>query len=140
LAKGNFFAVGGRPPFSRVIAPLGATLEGGGAFTIDMGGRGKFGPDVEWVDRVDYRVDPGRASRFAEAIRRYYPGFDGDALRPDYSGIRPRPDRAAVTDWLVLGPGDHGIAGVHHLLGFDTPGLTACLAIADYVADRIGSA
>jgi L-2-hydroxyglutarate oxidase LhgO len=140
LAKGNFFAFGGPPPFSRVIAPLGATLEMGGAFTIDMGGQGKFGPDVEWVDRVDYRVDSGRSSRFAEAIRRYYPGLAEDALRPDYCGIRPRPDRAAVTDWLVLGPDDHGVAGVHHLLGFDTPGLTACFAIADYVAGRIGSA
>jgi L-2-hydroxyglutarate oxidase LhgO len=105
-----------------------------------MGGQGKFGPDVEWVDRVDYRVDSGRSSRFAEAIRRYYPGLAEDALRPDYCGIRPRPDRAAVTDWLVLGPDDHGVAGVHHLLGFDTPGLTACFAIADYVAGRIGSA
>jgi L-2-hydroxyglutarate oxidase LhgO len=139
LAKGNFFAFSGRPPFSRVIAPLGATLEKGGAFTIDMGGQGKFGPDVEWVDRVDYRVDPGRAARFAAAVRRYYPAFAEDALRPDYSGIRPRPDRAAVTDWLVLGPGEHGVAGVHHLLGFDTPGLTACLAIAEHVADRIGA-
>jgi L-2-hydroxyglutarate oxidase LhgO len=140
LAKGNFFAFSGRPPFGRIIAPLGATLELGGAFTIDMGGQGKFGPDVEWVERVDYRVDPAREAGFAAAIRRYYPGLADGALRPDYSGIRPRPDRAAVTDWLVLGPGDHGVAGVHHLLGFDTPGLTACLAIADHVAERIGPA
>jgi len=138
LAKGNFFAFGGRAPFSRVIAPLGATLELGGAFTIDMGGRGKFGPDVEWVDNVDYRVDPCRATRFAAAIRRYYPALMDDALRPDYCGIRPRPDRAAVTDWLVLGPRDRGVPGAHHLLGFDTPGLTACLAIADHVAEQVG--
>ena len=139
-AKGNFFAVGGHVPFRHVIAPLGTTLEMGGAFTLDIGGQGKFGPDVEWVDAIDYRVDAARATRFEAAIRRYYPGLPQDALRPGYSGIRPRPSKSAVTDWLILGPRDHGRIGLYHLLGFDTPGLTACLAIAEHVADMVGSA
>jgi L-2-hydroxyglutarate oxidase LhgO len=139
-AKGNFFAFGGRLPFRHVIAPLGSTLEMGGAFTLDIGGQGKFGPDVEWVDAVDYRVDAARATRFEAAIRRYYPDLPRDALRPGYSGIRPRPSMSAVTDWLILGPRDHGQHGLFHLLGFDTPGLTACLAIGEHVADMVGSA
>jgi L-2-hydroxyglutarate oxidase LhgO len=139
-AKGNFFTFSGRPPFSHVVAPLGATLEGGGAFTIDMGRQGKFGPDVEAVDSVDYRVDAARAAHFEIAIRRYFPALPDNGLQPGYSGIRPRLSASGAVDWLILGPRDHGRAGLFHLLGFDTPGLTACLAIADHVADLVRAA
>jgi L-2-hydroxyglutarate oxidase LhgO len=141
LAKGSFFALGGALPFARIIMPLSETLAMGGAFTIDSGGQGKFGPDLEWVDAVDYNVDETRAPRFAAAIRRYYPELEDERLRPDFAGIRPRlraqggAQGGAAPDWGVLGPEDHGVAGLFHLLGFETPGVTACLAIAEHVCD-----
>lgn len=139
FAKGNFFSYGGTPPFQTLIMPVGDTLAAGGAFTLDIGGQGKFGPDLEWVESVDYAVDASRAATFAAGIRRFFPALDDQRLAPNYSGIRPRVRGAAETmsDWRVLGPATHGLAGVFHLLGFDTPGLTACLAIADYIAGEI---
>ncbi len=119
--------------------PLGDTLAGGGAFTIDIGGQGKFGPDLEWSERIDYIVDGDRVPSFIARIRRFFPDVEGSRLAPNYAGIRPRVrgPAGAMSDWLVLGPKDHGIAGAYHLLGFDTPGLTACLAVADHVAAAI---
>ena len=137
FAKGNFFGYSGTRPFDTLIVPLGDTLAGGGAFTIDTGGQGKFGPDLEWADGVDYTVDSGRAPGFVASIRRFFPEVDPARLSPNYSGIRPRiRGDGAQSDWLVLGPEAHGLAGVFHLLGIDTPGLTACLALADYVANQ----
>jgi L-2-hydroxyglutarate oxidase LhgO len=139
FAKGNFFSYAGARPFETLIVPLAETLAGGGAFTFDIGGQGKFGPDLEWVDRVDYSVGDGRAAGFVASIQRYFPDLDPIRLTPNYAGIRPRvrgsPD--AVPDWMVLGPSAHGLSGVYHLLGFDTPGLTACLAIADHVSAAV---
>ncbi len=135
-SKGNFFALSGPLPFSRVIMPFGTTLTQGGAFTIDMGQQGKFGPDVELVDNVDYAVDPARIESCIGAVRRYYPDVDIDTLRPGYAGIRPQVHAAPgqPPDWVILGPADHRVPGLFHLLGFDSPGLTGCLAIADHVA------
>jgi L-2-hydroxyglutarate oxidase LhgO len=139
FAKGNFFSYAGARPFEVLIVPIGDTLAGGGAFTIDIGGQGKFGPDLEWTDRVDYRVDGERSATFAATIRRFFPGVDPTRLAPSYAGIRPRVRGpvGTMSDWLVLGPGAHGLPGVFHLLGFDTPGLTACLAIGDHVRAAI---
>jgi L-2-hydroxyglutarate oxidase LhgO len=139
LAKGNFFSLRGAPPFRHLVVPVGETLAAGGAFTLDLAGRGKFGPDLEWVDRIDYTVHAERAQRFGEAIRRYFPELNEDDLQPDYSGLRPRlyGPGEPQTDWLILGPAEHGISGLFHLLGFESPGLTACLAIGDHVADKI---
>lgn len=141
FAKGNFFSYAGAPPFQTLIVPVGDTLAAGGAFTLDIGGQGKFGPDLEWAESVDYTVDAGRVATFATGIRRFFPTLDTQRLAPNYAGIRPRVREPAGTmpDWRVLGPAAHGHAGVFHLLGFDTPGLTACLAVADRVAAEVMS-
>jgi L-2-hydroxyglutarate oxidase LhgO len=137
LAKGQFFALSGPLPFRHLIVPVGETLAMGGAFTIDSAGQGKFGPDLEWATTIDYSVNPDRRSHFADAIRRYYPDIDEDLLHTDFAGIRPRlrMKDGALADWLILGPSEHGISGLFHLLGFETPGLTACLAVGKHVAD-----
>jgi L-2-hydroxyglutarate oxidase LhgO len=141
LAKGNFFAMQGPLPFRHIVVPVGDTLAMGGAFTIDSAGQGKFGPDLELVNHVDYSVDERRKSRFAAAIRRYYPDLKQECLRPDFAGIRPRlrTGDGSSPDWLVLGPAEHGISGMVHLLGFETPGVTACLAIGEHVANLISN-
>ncbi len=132
--KGSFFSITGRNPFNQLIVPLADTLAMGGAFTIDMGGQGKFGPDLECVPEVNYSVPPGKASQFAAAIRRYYPAFDASVLQPGYSGIRPRvAPIGPSTDWDIRCERSSG-AAVVSLFGIDTPGLTASLSIADYVA------
>jgi L-2-hydroxyglutarate oxidase LhgO len=134
FAKGNFFAFQGKPPFHSLIVPVAETLAGGGAFTIDIGGQGKFGPDVEWVNVVDYTVDEGRRSQFVEAIRRYYPAITADDLQPGYSGIRPRASKGPqMSDWVVERTWCDGRSHIINLFGIDTPGLTACLSIADHV-------
>ncbi len=137
LAKGQFFALSGPLPFRHLIVPVGETLAMGGAFTIDSAGQGKFGPDLEWVATVDYSVNADRRSRFTAAIHRYYPEFDEELLHPDFAGIRPRlrTSDGAPADWLILGHSEHGIRGLFHLLGFETPGLTACLVVGKHVAD-----
>ena len=136
FSKGQYMSWSGKLPFSHLIVPLGATLMAGGAFTIDTGGRGKFGPDQFWVDGVDYRVAEGLEDQFAGAIRQYCPEFDAHGLSPDYAGIRPRIWGAddPPGDWRIDGPKDHGVAGLVNLFGIETPGLTASLAIGDYVA------
>ena len=101
------------------------------------GGQARFGPDVEWVDSIDYAVDPARAERFYPAIRRYWPSLPDGALMPSYSGMRPKivPPAVAVQDFLIQGPKDHGIDGLINLFGIESPGLTSSLAIADYVGE-----
>ena len=108
--------------------------------TLDLGGQAKFGPDVEWVDEIDYEVDPTRSEGFYAAVRRYWPGLADDSLRPAYSGIRPKiqaPGEAA-RDFVLQGPGDHGVAGLVNLYGIESPGLTSSLAIADAVVALLG--
>ena len=140
LAKGNYFSCSARAPFSRLIYPVPVPGGLGVHLTLDMAGQARFGPDVEWVDHVDYAVDPARAERFYPAIRRYWPTLPDGALMPSYSGMRPKivPPAVAVQDFLIQGPRDHGIDGLINLFGIESPGLTSSLAIADYVGELAG--
>jgi len=137
LAKGNYFSCNARAPFSHLIYPVPEPGGLGVHLTLDMAGQARFGPDVEWVETVDYAVDPARAERFYPAIRRYWPTLPDGALMPSYSGIRPKivPPAVAVQDFLIQGPRDHGVGGLINLFGIESPGLTSSLAIADYVAE-----
>ncbi len=137
LAKGNYFSCSARAPFSRLIYPVPEPGGLGVHLTLDLTGQARFGPDVEWVDAIDYAVDPARAERFYPAIRRYWPTLPDGALMPSYSGIRPKivPPAVAAQDFLIQGPADHGVAGLINLFGIESPGLTSSLAIADYVGE-----
>jgi L-2-hydroxyglutarate oxidase LhgO len=136
LAKGNYFSCAVRAPFARLIYPVPVAGGLGVHLTLDMAGLARFGPDVEWIDRFDYAVDPKRAEQFYPAIRKYWPGLPDGALIPAYSGIRPKivPPEIASQDFVIQGPRDHGVAGLINLFGIESPGLTASLAIADHVA------
>lgn len=142
FAKGCFYGLTGRAPFRHLIVPMGATLSEGGAFTLDLAGQGRFGPDLEWVNTRDYSVASNRHQQFATAIRRYFPSFDPSGLQPGYSGIRPRLTGPGEppSDWMIAGPAAHGVPGLVHLLGMDTPGITACLAIASRVWEELNFA
>jgi len=137
LAKGNYFSCSARAPFSRLIYPVPEPGGLGVHLTLDMAGQARFGPDVEWVDSIDYVVDPARAERFYPAIRRYWPALPDGALMPAYSGMRPKivPPAVATQDFLIQGPRDHGIDGLINLFGIESPGLTSSLAIADRVGE-----
>jgi L-2-hydroxyglutarate oxidase LhgO len=141
LAKGNYFSCTTRAPFSHLIYPVPEPGGLGVHLTLDLAGQARFGPDVEWVDRVDYAVDPARAERFYPAIRRYWPDLPDGALMPSYSGIRPKivPPAVAKQDFMIQGPGDHGVAGLINLFGIESPGLTSSLAIADHVGELAGA-
>jgi L-2-hydroxyglutarate oxidase LhgO len=136
LAKGNYYSLAGKAPFSRLVYPVPEPGGLGVHITLDLGGQARFGPDVEWVERIAYDVDPARAARFYAAIRRYWPGLPDGALAPAYSGIRPKisgPQEPAP-DFVVQGPAEHGVPGLVNLYGIESPGLTASLALADDVA------
>jgi L-2-hydroxyglutarate oxidase LhgO len=139
LAKGNYFSLSGRSPFSRLIYPMPTPGGLGVHLTLDLAGQAKFGPDVEWVDAIDYGVDPQRAPSFYAAIRTYWPGLPEGALQPGYAGIRPKIARpgGSTTDFLLQTENDHGVAGLINLFGIESPGLTASLAIADWLAHRV---
>src|SRR5947209_10697340 len=141
LAKGNYFSLSGRAPFSHLIYPVPEPGGLGVHLTLDLAGQARFGPDVEWVDTMDYAVDPARAERFYPAIRRYWPALPDGALMPSYSGIRPKivPPAVARQDFLIQGPTDHGIDDLINLLAVEPAGLTASLAIADHVAGLAGA-
>lgn len=139
FAKGSYFALSGRAPFGRLIYPVPEQAGLGVHLTLDMGGRAKFGPDVEWIDTPDYVVDPARADAFAAAIRTYWPALPDGALAPDYAGVRPKlqaPGEPA-RDFVISGPDAHGLPGLVNLFGIESPGLTASLAIADHVTDLV---
>jgi len=137
LAKGNYFSCSARAPFSRLIYPVPEPGGLGVHLTLDMAGQARFGPDVEWVDHIDYAVDPARAERFYPAIRKYWPALPDGALMPSYSGMRPKivPPQIATQDFVIQGPREHGINGLINLFGIESPGLTSSLAIADYVGE-----
>ena len=140
-AKGNYFSLMGRNPFSRLIYPVPVPGGLGTHLTIDLGGQARFGPDVEWVDSLDYEVDPDRALGFYAAIRRYWPDLRDGALAPGYSGIRPKivPPGAPGQDFTLTGPREHGVPGLLHLFGIESPGLTASLALADHVLEHLAA-
>lgn len=137
LCKGTYFSLTGKQPFGRLVYPVPVAAGLGVHYTLDLGGRGRFGPDVEWVEREDYAVDPRRGDAFYAAIRRYWPGLRDGALEPAYAGIRPKiqaPGEPA-RDFLIQGPREHGVPGVVALYGIESPGLTSCLAIAELVKE-----
>ena len=139
LAKGSYYALRSRAPFQHLIYPLPEPGGLGVHLTLDLAGRARFGPDVEWVQQVDYAVDPGRATRFYEVIRRYWPDLPDDALLPAYAGLRPRlyGPGEPVTDFLIQDATRHGVRGLVNLYGIESPGLTACLAMAEDVGARV---
>ncbi len=147
FAKGSYFALAAKAPFTHLVYPVPHDGGLGVHLTLDLGGRARFGPDVEWLaatdpEALDYRVDPARGAAFAADIRRYWPGLPEGALQPDYAGVRPKlhgPGEPAA-DFVVQGPREHGIAGLVHLFGIESPGLTASLALADEVVAALGPA
>ena len=143
-AKGNYFSLGSRAPFSHLIYPVPEAAGLGVHLTLDLAGQARFGPDVEWItpaspQQIDYRVDTSRAPAFEAAVRRYWPGLPVGALQPAYSGVRPKLEwhGAAAHDFVLQGPAEHGVSGLVNLYGIESPGLTACLAIADEVLSRM---
>jgi L-2-hydroxyglutarate oxidase LhgO len=147
FAKGNYFILAGRSPFTHLVYPAPVDAWLGVHVTLDLGGQMKFGPDLEWLDvkradDIDYRVDPARAGPFEAAIRRYWPGLPAGALQPGYSGVRPKihgPGEPAP-DFRLDGPSRHGVAGLVNLFGIESPGLTSAMAIAEQVAAMLASA
>ncbi len=138
-AKGNYFLLSGPAPFERLIYPAPGQASLGLHYTRDLAGQGRFGPDVEWVDRIDYTVDPGRAGMFEDAIRRYWPDLPEGALAPGYAGIRPKiqaPGEPA-RDFAIDDGGIEDGAGLLNLFGIESPGLTASMAIAGEVMKRL---
>ena len=140
-AKGNYYVLQGKAPFNRLIYPVPEPGGLGVHLTLDLAGRARFGPDVEWIEKLEYTVEPARAERFYRAIRGYWPALPDGALHPGYAGIRPKlsgPGTAAA-DFLIQGPEAHGVRGLINLYGIESPGLTAALAIAEQVADAVAS-
>ncbi|GGY75724.1 NAD(P)/FAD-dependent oxidoreductase [Marinobacter zhanjiangensis] len=138
-ARGVYFAYSGKHPFDTLIYPVPEPGGLGVHLTLDLAGQARFGPDVEWIPEPDYTVDPERRSAFAKSIRRWWPGLDPDRLQPAYAGVRPKlagPD-AGFMDFRIDDERHHGIAGLVHLLGIESPGLTASLAIAREVRERL---
>jgi L-2-hydroxyglutarate oxidase LhgO len=140
FARGHYFVLQGPSPFRHLVYPMPSPGALGIHVTLDLAGQARFGPDITWTDGVNYAFDDGRARAFYGAIRRYYPALADGALEPGYVGIRPKivaeGERAA--DFVIQGPEVHRIAGLVNLFGIESPGLTACLAIADEVALRLG--
>jgi L-2-hydroxyglutarate oxidase LhgO len=137
FAKGNYFTLSGRSPFARLIYPVPEAAGLGVHLTIDLGGQAKFGPDVQWVDSPDdLVVDPARGDAFYAEVRKYWPALQDGALQAGYAGIRPKINapHEAARDFLIQGPGEHGVPGLVNLFGIESPGLTSSLAIGLHVA------
>jgi L-2-hydroxyglutarate oxidase LhgO len=141
FAKGNYYALSGRAPFTHLVYPAPADAHLGTHLTLDLGGQAKFGPDIEWLDvatpeQIDYAVDPARAEGFYAEVRRYWPDLPDGALAPSYSGVRPKihgPHEKAP-DFRIDGPALHGVPGLMNLFGIESPGLTSALAIGEMAA------
>jgi L-2-hydroxyglutarate oxidase LhgO len=136
LAKGSYFSLSSGKPFSMLVYPLPVLGSSGLHASCDLGGRVRFGPDVEWVDTIDYRVDASRLPLFEAAIRRYWPGLPSGALQPDYAGVRPKIARSSPhdTDFVIQTEATHKVPGLINLYGIESPGLTSSLALAERVA------
>ena len=139
-AKGNYYSLSGKNPFKRLIYPVPEPGGLGVHVTLDLAGQARFGPDVEWIDRINYDVDPRRAERFYAAIRRYWPGLADGALAPGYAGIRPKTagPKDPAPDFEIQGPRQHGVRGLVQLFGIESPGLTSSLALARTVRKELG--
>ena len=142
-AKGNYFTLAGRSPFSRLIYPVPEAAGLGVHLTIDLGGQAKFGPDVQWVASADdLVVDPARGDAFYAEVRKYWPELKDGALVPGYAGMRPKiqAPHEAAKDFLIQGPAAHGVHGLVNLFGIESPGLTSSLAIGEHVAQLLTAA
>lgn len=139
-AKGNYFTLAGKAPFSRLIYPVPEAAGLGVHLTLDLGGQAKFGPDVQWMDNpANLQVDPSRGDAFYGEVRKYWPALQDGALQPGYSGMRPKinaPHETAA-DFMIQGPADHGVPGLVNLLGIESPGLTSSMAIAEEICARL---
>jgi L-2-hydroxyglutarate oxidase LhgO len=144
FAKGNYYALAAKAPFTHLIYPAPADAWLGVHLTLDLGGQAKFGPDIEWLDvrtpeEIDYVVDPRRADGFYAEVRRYWPGLPDGSLSPSYSGVRPKihgPGEPAP-DFRIDGPALHGVPGLVNLFGIESPGLTSAMAIAEVVVEML---
>lgn len=141
LARGVYFSLTGKSPFSRLIYPIPVEGGLGHHLTLDLAGRARFGPDVEWIERLEYGVDPQRAASFYAGVRAWWPGLPDGALQPDYSGIRPKVAGRGMPagDFTIHDKSVHGVPGLVNLFGIESPGLTSALAIAEYVAQLVRS-
>ena len=140
FAKGNYFTLAGRVPFSHLIYPVPQVAGLGVHLTLDLGGQAKFGPDVQWVSSADdLSVNPARGDAFYAEVRKYWPSLQDGALLAGYAGIRPKINapHESARDFLIQGPRDHGVPGLVNLFGIESPGLTSCLAIGNWVAGLI---
>ena len=139
FCRGVYFTLAGRAPFRRLVYPVPVPGGLGVHLTLDLAGQARFGPDVEWIPVVDYSVDPARGDAFYAAIRSYWPGLRDGSLQPGYAGIRPKISGPAdpAADFVVQGPQAHGVPGLVNLYGIESPGLTASLALADEVVERL---
>jgi L-2-hydroxyglutarate oxidase LhgO len=141
FCRGVYFTLSGRTPFRHLIYPVPVPGGLGVHITLDLAGQARFGPDVEWIDGVDYGVDPHRGDAFYAAVRRYWPRLPDAALQPGYAGIRPKisgRDESAA-DFVVQGPESHGVPGLVNFYGIESPGLTASLPLADAALHKLTS-
>jgi L-2-hydroxyglutarate oxidase LhgO len=138
-ARGAYFVLAGKPVFSHLIYPVPEPGGLGVHVTLDMGGQVRFGPDVEWIDSLDYTLKPERSQSFYKAIRAYYPALEDGALLPGYTGVRPKLKAKGEgdADFLISGPSTHGVKGLVNLFGIESPGLTSSLALANLVAQEL---
>jgi L-2-hydroxyglutarate oxidase LhgO len=138
FAKGSYFSLSAKSPFQRLIYPIPEEGGLGVHLTIDLGGQAKFGPDVEWINHIDYEIDINRVHNFYAEIRKYWPNLPNDSLQPAYVGIRPKISPAGLdSDFVIQSEQEHGVNGLINLFGIESPGLTASLAIAEYVSDKL---
>ncbi|WP_194867465.1 NAD(P)/FAD-dependent oxidoreductase [Pseudoalteromonas sp. PPB1] len=137
LCRGQYFSYQGHHPFSNLIYPMPEQHGLGIHATLDMAGQLRFGPDTHFIDHLDYQLDPDAKARFVEAIQSYWPALDPERLKPDYAGIRPKLSRDKGQDFVIEGHQHHQINGLINLFGIESPGLTASLAIAEYVEAQL---
>jgi L-2-hydroxyglutarate oxidase LhgO len=139
FAKGHYYQLSGPSPFAHLVYPIAESGGLGVHVTLDLGGAARFGPDVSWCEEPDYQFDESTREDFTTAIRSYYPDLDESRLHPGYTGVRPKisPPGSNAADFAIRGPLEHGVPGLVHLFGIESPGLTACLAIAEQVRGQL---
>ena len=139
FAKGHYFTLAGRAPFSRLVYPVPEAHGLGVHLTLDLAGRARFGPDVSWLNNVDYAFEDGRDAQFYAAIRTYFPGLADGTLLAGHTGIRPKlaPAGARASDFLLQSAAEHGVPGLINLYGIESPGLTAALALAEMAREKL---